>query len=199
MAPDMNQIDSQENYKSGPQDFFFLVPYKRYQFLERDRPEERRNQLESLPFDAGSETSPARVLTRLPNYCSNARASHQPSANWEARILSSSEGKSKAARGCTLWKKTSSHTHLPISPGSGPCGTPGVRGLRACSECILQGELSFTFSQEEGENSPSINNINHGFTKACRHLANPKINTLQRFIHQVGDSSWAEGSGRHCF
>jgi Na+-transporting NADH:ubiquinone oxidoreductase subunit NqrA len=49
------------------------------------------------------------------------------------------------------------------------------------------------------QNMPSINNINHGFTKACGHFANTKISIHRRFIHQVHDSSWAEGFGRHGF
>ena len=35
MVPDMNQIDSQENNKQGPQDFFYF-PIKDTNFLERN-------------------------------------------------------------------------------------------------------------------------------------------------------------------
>lgn len=73
-------------------------------------------------------------------------------------------------------------------------------GRGVSSECtLLQGQLPFTPPVKKREERPSDNSINHGFTEACRHPANPKINALRRCIHQVHDSSWPKGSGKHCF
>lgn len=156
-------------------------------------PYERRNQLGRLVFDAGSESSPAWVLTMLPNYGSSARLAHHPSANWETRILSSEEKKAKELEAGDYSGKASSHTHSPVSPDAGPSGTPGTGG-DICSDCVFARAMliHILFLLRE-ENRPSINNINHGFTKACRHLASPQMSTLSeclsRFLTVHGLSS----------
>lgn len=48
MVPDMNQIDSQENYKQGPQDFLF--PYKTYQFFGEKLPLREEKPIRESPI-----------------------------------------------------------------------------------------------------------------------------------------------------
>lgn len=66
MVPGMNQIDSQENYKQGPQDFFTSL--QKIPVFWRETALREEKLIREALYDAASENSLAWVLTKLPNY-----------------------------------------------------------------------------------------------------------------------------------